>query len=121
MVGDVRIPSDRLTLSDIPSPEEGWSDRAVVFAHTLDGYGHVGEGGPGRLWEQVVGPASEAFARKGILPDIPLDDLRATDFYLARADRMGGGYGLEGDELALYLAALGQIRSLIGRRSRAGS
>lgn len=110
---DERVPSGELTADDLPMVAEGWSHRAVRFAHTFDGYAHVGGGGPAALWDRLVGPALEALRVTGQLPDLGLDDLRAIIFYLARADRQGGGYGLEGDQLALYIAALEHIRLLI--------
>ena len=113
---DRPIPSYRLRLDDLPSAAEGWSESAVRFAHTIDGYAHVGAEEPDALWRTLVEPAMDNLDREGRLPSgYSIDDLRACIFYVARSDHFSWG-GPDPRELHLYFAALDSIRRKLLRR-----
>lgn len=66
----------------------------VQWAHSYDGYRRLA-GTPEAL-DRLIEPAREEWRRTGCVPDwCGVDFLRGWAFYTARADRHGGGYGLD--------------------------
>jgi hypothetical protein len=120
-VTDRRISSDLLSRDDLPDPSRGWDRRAVEFAHTFDGYAHIG-GTPQELERRLVAPLRDSLRRAGRVPHAyTVDDLRAVLFWIARADHFTD-WSREpgGDEFRLYVAAVDRIRHLLTRRSAGG-
>ncbi len=67
--------------------------RQIQWAHRYDGYARLART-PERLAE-ILEPARQEYRRSRRVPEwCGVDLLRGWAFYLTRADRHGGGYGL---------------------------
>jgi len=108
---DQPFPTDQLEAADIPPPLVGADDRDAVqavnqFAHTFNGYEWAGslEELAERYHEQ-----HRAWLTGSVFTDDP-DALRGYLFFWFRADRHGGGYGPDAQNLVWLTALLDALR-----------
>lgn len=90
----------------------GLMSRQVEWAHRYNGYARLAST-PEKLAE-ILEPAWREYRRTKRVPEwCGVDLLRGWVFYLARADRHGGGYGLmeNGDMIDEWRAVLERITS----------
>lgn len=102
-----------------PTGESGLTQRQIDWAHRYDGYARLG-GTPEDLL-RLIEPARADWQRTGQVPQwCGVDLLRGWAFYITRADRHGGGYGLApgGSALPEWRAVLGAVAA---HRAASGS
>lgn len=91
--------------------------RQVKWAHIYDGYQRLAS--PPDALHALIESAQREWERTGRIPDwCGVDFLRGWAFYITRADRHGGGYGLApgGSMLAEWRAVLRAIAIHPGAR-----
>jgi len=94
-------PQGALRLDDVPPPDAPW-EQIAEFAHTFNGYAHLGE-----AWGEKFNAVRERYFETEELPD-DVDELRACLFCEFRMDRFSWG-----DDVSLSEADAEGVRHII--------